>query len=208
MFLYCYCACVQVVIMEQWAVRAVRVSSSAASGRIWCTRAAGLENVSSTNTIGTGVSTADCSAAWPSAWNKTVSPIQIHDWWLKSCGLLRRGVLSLDLWFSPAEIPPTAVQCERKPVEVLREKPANCAPSIEKIYIRKNLCSPLAAMPTFVSEKETARYGCECVFESNRISFCLFLTLTLCLITGPPVYWTQTCSWTSSSLFPNLTTPF
>lgn len=51
-----------------------------------------------------------------------------------------------------------AVQCERKPVEVSREKPANCAPSIEKIYIRKNLCSPLAAMPTFVNEKETARY--------------------------------------------------
>uniref|UniRef100_A0A8C1C1T9 Nuclear receptor subfamily 2, group C, member 1 n=2 Tax=Cyprinus carpio TaxID=7962 RepID=A0A8C1C1T9_CYPCA len=50
-----------------------------------------------------------------------------------------------------------SVQCERKPVEVSREKPANCAPSIEKIYIRKNLCSPLAAMPTFVSEKETAR---------------------------------------------------
>ncbi len=51
-------------------------------------------------------------------------------------------------------------------MEVSREKPANCAPSIEKIYIRKNLCSPLAAMPTFVSEKETARYGCECMFES------------------------------------------
>ncbi|XP_022527092.2 nuclear receptor subfamily 2 group C member 1 [Astyanax mexicanus] len=50
-----------------------------------------------------------------------------------------------------------SVQCERKPVEVSREKPANCAPSIEKIYIRKNLCSPLAAMPTFVSDKETAR---------------------------------------------------
>ncbi|XP_062863098.1 nuclear receptor subfamily 2 group C member 1 isoform X2 [Trichomycterus rosablanca] len=50
-----------------------------------------------------------------------------------------------------------SVQCERKPVEVSREKPANCAPSIEKIYIRKNLCSPLAAMPTFVSNKETQR---------------------------------------------------
>uniref|UniRef100_A0AAY5EY62 Nuclear receptor subfamily 2, group C, member 1 n=1 Tax=Electrophorus electricus TaxID=8005 RepID=A0AAY5EY62_ELEEL len=50
-----------------------------------------------------------------------------------------------------------SVQCERKPVEVSREKPVNCAPSIEKIYIRKNLCSPLAAMPTFVSDKETAR---------------------------------------------------
>ncbi|XP_052431843.1 nuclear receptor subfamily 2 group C member 1 isoform X1 [Carassius gibelio] len=64
-----------------------------------------------------------------------------------------------------------SVQCERKPVEVSREKPANCAPSIEKIYIRKNLCSPLAAMPTFVSEKETTRYKCECVIVSNTIFF-------------------------------------
>lgn len=52
-----------------------------------------------------------------------------------------------------------AVQCERKPVEVAtREKSVNCAASTEKIYIRKNLCSPLAATPTFVSDKETARY--------------------------------------------------
>lgn len=50
-----------------------------------------------------------------------------------------------------------SVQCERKPVEVTREKSVNCAASTEKIYIRKNLCSPLAAMPTFVSDKETAR---------------------------------------------------
>ncbi|XP_038583874.1 nuclear receptor subfamily 2 group C member 1 [Micropterus salmoides] len=51
-----------------------------------------------------------------------------------------------------------SVQCERKPVEVTtREKSVNCAASTEKIYIRKNLCSPLAATPTFVSEKETAR---------------------------------------------------
>ncbi|XP_047242403.1 nuclear receptor subfamily 2 group C member 1 [Girardinichthys multiradiatus] len=51
-----------------------------------------------------------------------------------------------------------SVQCERKPVEVAtREKSVNCAASTEKIYIRKNLCSPLAATPTFVSEKETAR---------------------------------------------------
>uniref|UniRef100_A0A8C2XRW7 Nuclear receptor subfamily 2, group C, member 1 n=1 Tax=Cyclopterus lumpus TaxID=8103 RepID=A0A8C2XRW7_CYCLU len=49
-----------------------------------------------------------------------------------------------------------SVQCERKPVEV-REKSANCAASTEKIYIRKNLCSPLAATPTFMSDKETAR---------------------------------------------------
>lgn len=52
-----------------------------------------------------------------------------------------------------------SVQCERKPMEVSREKPANCAPSIEKIYIRKNLCSPLAAMPTFVTNKDSPRSG-------------------------------------------------
>ncbi|XP_068595066.1 nuclear receptor subfamily 2 group C member 1 [Brachionichthys hirsutus] len=51
-----------------------------------------------------------------------------------------------------------SVQCERKPVEMnTREKSLNCAASTEKIYIRKNLCSPLAATPTFVSDKETAR---------------------------------------------------
>ncbi|XP_077373810.1 nuclear receptor subfamily 2 group C member 1 [Festucalex cinctus] len=51
-----------------------------------------------------------------------------------------------------------SVQCERKPVDVpVREKSVNCAASTEKIYIRKNLCSPLAATPTFVSDKETSR---------------------------------------------------
>ncbi|XP_020790732.1 nuclear receptor subfamily 2 group C member 1 [Boleophthalmus pectinirostris] len=50
-----------------------------------------------------------------------------------------------------------SVQCERKPVEVTREKSMNCAASTEKIYIRKNLFSPLAATPTFTSDKETAR---------------------------------------------------
>uniref|UniRef100_A0AAY5KL13 Nuclear receptor subfamily 2, group C, member 1 n=1 Tax=Esox lucius TaxID=8010 RepID=A0AAY5KL13_ESOLU len=50
-----------------------------------------------------------------------------------------------------------SVQCERKPVEASREKSINCAASTEKIYIRKNLCSPLAATPTFVTDKETAR---------------------------------------------------
>lgn len=59
-----------------------------------------------------------------------------------------------------------SVQCERKPVEVTREKPANCAPSIEKIYIRKNLCSPLAALPTFVNEKETRSTN---VLNSNML---------------------------------------
>ncbi|KAJ8393389.1 hypothetical protein AAFF_G00061110 [Aldrovandia affinis] len=50
-----------------------------------------------------------------------------------------------------------SVQCERKPMEASREKPVNCAASTEKIYIRKNLCSTLAAMPTFMTDKETAR---------------------------------------------------
>nr|XP_014350333.1 PREDICTED: nuclear receptor subfamily 2 group C member 1 isoform X2 [Latimeria chalumnae] len=51
-----------------------------------------------------------------------------------------------------------SVQCERKPIEVSREKSSNCAASTEKIYIRKDLRSPLAATPTFVTDKETARY--------------------------------------------------
>ncbi|XP_040024795.2 nuclear receptor subfamily 2 group C member 1-A-like isoform X1 [Gasterosteus aculeatus] len=51
-----------------------------------------------------------------------------------------------------------SVQCERKPVEVTtRDKSVNCAASTEKIYIRKNLCSPLAATTTFMTDKETAR---------------------------------------------------
>ncbi|XP_077453164.1 nuclear receptor subfamily 2 group C member 1 [Stigmatopora argus] len=51
-----------------------------------------------------------------------------------------------------------SVQCERKPMDTPnREKPVNCAASTEKIYIRKNLCSPLAATPTFVCDKETSR---------------------------------------------------
>ncbi|XP_053108030.1 nuclear receptor subfamily 2 group C member 1 isoform X2 [Hemicordylus capensis] len=50
-----------------------------------------------------------------------------------------------------------SVQCERKPVEVSREKSSNCAASTEKIYIRKDLRSPLTATPTFVTDSETAR---------------------------------------------------
>lgn len=60
-----------------------------------------------------------------------------------------------------------SVQCERKPVEVSREKSVNCAASTEKIYIRKNLCSPLAATPTFVTDKETARSTS--LLESNML---------------------------------------
>ncbi|XP_018418891.1 PREDICTED: nuclear receptor subfamily 2 group C member 1 isoform X2 [Nanorana parkeri] len=50
-----------------------------------------------------------------------------------------------------------SVQCERKPIEVSREKSSNCAASTEKIYIRKDLRSPLAATATFVTENKTAR---------------------------------------------------
>ncbi|XP_061207242.1 nuclear receptor subfamily 2 group C member 1 isoform X2 [Neopsephotus bourkii] len=50
-----------------------------------------------------------------------------------------------------------SVQCERKPIEVSREKSSNCAASTEKIYIRKDLRSPLAATPTFITDNETAR---------------------------------------------------
>ncbi|OWK02499.1 hypothetical protein Celaphus_00010661 [Cervus elaphus hippelaphus] len=49
------------------------------------------------------------------------------------------------------------VQSERKPFDVQREKPSNCAASTEKIYIRKDLRSPLIATPTFVAEKDGAR---------------------------------------------------
>ncbi|XP_061423341.1 nuclear receptor subfamily 2 group C member 2-like isoform X4 [Lethenteron reissneri] len=50
-----------------------------------------------------------------------------------------------------------SVQCERKPIETMREKPANCAVSSDKIYIRKDLRSPMAATPTFVTDKDTSR---------------------------------------------------
>ncbi|XP_028575103.2 nuclear receptor subfamily 2 group C member 2 isoform X2 [Podarcis muralis] len=50
-----------------------------------------------------------------------------------------------------------SVQSERKPFDVQREKPTNCAASTEKIYIRKDLRSPLIATPTFVADKDGAR---------------------------------------------------
>uniref|UniRef100_A0A3B4B6L8 Uncharacterized protein n=1 Tax=Periophthalmus magnuspinnatus TaxID=409849 RepID=A0A3B4B6L8_9GOBI len=50
----------------------------------------------------------------------------------------------------------TEVQSERKPIEILpREKHGNCAASTHKIYIRKDLNSPLIATPTFISDTET-----------------------------------------------------
>uniref|UniRef100_A0A8D0A2E5 Nuclear receptor subfamily 2, group C, member 2 n=1 Tax=Sander lucioperca TaxID=283035 RepID=A0A8D0A2E5_SANLU len=49
-----------------------------------------------------------------------------------------------------------SVQSERKPIDVVpREKHANCAASTQKIYIRKDLNSPLIATPTFISDTET-----------------------------------------------------
>lgn len=49
-----------------------------------------------------------------------------------------------------------SVQSERKPIDVVpREKHANCAASTQKIYIRKDLNSPLIATPTFMSDTET-----------------------------------------------------
>ncbi|GAB1291086.1 Nuclear receptor subfamily 2 group C member 2 [Apodemus speciosus] len=50
-----------------------------------------------------------------------------------------------------------SVQSERKPFDVQREKPSNCAASTEKIYIRKDLRSPLIATPTFVADKDGTR---------------------------------------------------
>ncbi|XP_016140694.1 nuclear receptor subfamily 2 group C member 2-like isoform X4 [Sinocyclocheilus grahami] len=50
-----------------------------------------------------------------------------------------------------------SVQSERKPIDLPREKPANCAASTEKIYIRKDLRSPLIATPTFISEKDASQ---------------------------------------------------
>ncbi|XP_056158068.1 nuclear receptor subfamily 2 group C member 2 [Lampris incognitus] len=49
-----------------------------------------------------------------------------------------------------------SVQSERKPIDLVpREKHANCAASTHKIYIRKDLNSPLIATPTFISDTET-----------------------------------------------------
>ncbi|XP_055795389.1 nuclear receptor subfamily 2 group C member 1-A-like isoform X5 [Salvelinus fontinalis] len=70
-----------------------------------------------------------------------------------------------------------SVQCERKPVDVSREKSINCAASTEKIYIRKNLCSPLAATPTFVTDKETARYYKETARSTSLLESSMLLNI-------------------------------
>ncbi|XP_015239243.1 PREDICTED: nuclear receptor subfamily 2 group C member 2 isoform X1 [Cyprinodon variegatus] len=49
-----------------------------------------------------------------------------------------------------------SVQSERKPIDIVpRERHANCAASTQKIYIRKDLNSPLIATPTFISDTDT-----------------------------------------------------
>lgn len=68
-----------------------------------------------------------------------------------------------------------AVQSERKPFDVQREKPTNCAASTEKIYIRKDLRSPLIATPTFVADKDGTRW----VPQFHVSSFTLFVHNTL-----------------------------
>ena len=47
------------------------------------------------------------------------------------------------------DIPVVAVQQERRPPEPKDKLPANVATSTQKIYIRKDLSSPSAAIPTF-----------------------------------------------------------
>lgn len=137
-------------------MRAVRASSNAALERTLCTHAGAPESVPSTSSTETAASTVDCSAAYLWAWNRIVRECNIL--YTYSCGY----VIYIDMvWcLCYVFVLSLAVQCERKPVEVTtREKSVNCAASTEKIYIRKNLCSPLAATPTFMSDKETARYS-------------------------------------------------
>lgn len=45
----------------------------------------------------------------------------------------------------------SAVQCERSPLKAREKTPGNCAASTDKIYIRKDIRSPLTATPTFVT---------------------------------------------------------
>ncbi|XP_071961645.1 orphan steroid hormone receptor 2-like isoform X2 [Antedon mediterranea] len=57
---------------------------------------------------------------------------------------------------------PDSVQCERTPLKQREKSPGNCAASTDKIYIRKDLRSPLAATPTFaptVDKPATSRTG-------------------------------------------------
>ncbi|XP_068585740.1 nuclear receptor subfamily 2 group C member 2 isoform X3 [Cebidichthys violaceus] len=72
---------------------------------------------------------------------------------LKKC--LNMG-MKTDCEFASKSRNKSAVQSERKPIDVVpRERHANCAASTQKIYIRKDLNSPLIATPTFISDTET-----------------------------------------------------
>lgn len=70
----------------------------------------------------------------------------------------------------------SAVQSERKPFDIQREKPSNCAASTEKIYIRKDLRSPHIATPTFVTDKEGGRW------VSYTVCFSVWGCLDTCMI--------------------------
>ncbi|XP_044538579.1 nuclear receptor subfamily 2 group C member 2-like [Gracilinanus agilis] len=82
---------------------------------------------------------------------------------LKSCPLLTKDLTLINMWEMSIPLKGKevvvkgAVQSERKPFDVQREKPTNCAASTEKIYIRKDLRSPLIATPTFVADKDGTR---------------------------------------------------
>ena len=55
------------------------------------------------------------------------------------------------MWSVSTCHPQAAVQCERSPLKTRDKTPGNCAASTDKIYIRKDIRSPLAATPTFVT---------------------------------------------------------
>ncbi|XP_072181666.1 orphan steroid hormone receptor 2 isoform X1 [Diadema setosum] len=50
----------------------------------------------------------------------------------------------------------SAVQCERSPLKAREKTTSNCAASTDKIYIRKDIRSPLAATPTFMTSSVLA----------------------------------------------------
>lgn len=100
----------------------------------------------------------------------------------------------------------SAVQSERKPIEVMpREKHINCAASTQKIYIRKDLNSPLIATPTFISDSETdasrwvsvrADGSNWCSLHHPAVSVDAILRGLFC---ADPVCWSRGCWLISSS---------
>lgn len=65
--------------------------------------------------------------------------------------------------------PQAAVQCERSPLKTRDKTPGNCAASTDKIYIRKDIRSPLTATPTFVTGSVLAggMLSCQPFFEGR-----------------------------------------